>query len=248
MSLERAAEVIVKTCMNVQPGEKVLILTDFEMIRIADVIEAESKKITETDLIEIPVGKEHGAEPDDEVAEDMKKYDVIIIPTTKSLTHTNARREASDAGARIATLPGITEEVMERCIDIDYNRLKELHEKLRNLLINSKEFRVVTELGTDITTSVVNTRGDTAGLLHKKGDYENLPTGEVDSGVKEGTTNGKIVVDASFGGLGKLESPITIEVKEGYAVNIEGGEEADRLKERLDAVGKEAYKIAELGV
>lgn len=247
MTLEKAAETIVKTCMNLQKGEKALVITDFRLCRIGDIILSEARKITETDMIEIPVGKENGEEPPEDAAEDMKHYDVIIIPTTKSLSHTKARRDANSAGARIATLPGITEETMERCIDIDYGELKERHEKIKKELIGSKEIRIATELGADVTTSVINTHGDT-GMLHKKGDFGNLPTGEVDSGVKEGETNGKIIVDASFGGIGKLENPIIINVEKGYAVRIEGGEEAERLKEKLDSFGKEAYKIAELGI
>lgn len=246
-TLQKAAEVIVKECMAARPGEKVLIITDERRKEIADAIFEEAKKITETKLIKIPVGKQHGEEPSKEVAEEMKRYDVVIIPTTKSLTHTNARREACKAGARIATQAGITEEIMQRCVDIDYHKLKETHEKLRGKLISSHEIKITTELGTDITTSVINTRGETAGLYREKGDFGNLPTGEVDSGVKEGATNGIIVVDASFGGLGKLRHPITLFIDDGYIKEIKG-EKAEELKSLLDPIGKQAYRIAELGI
>lgn len=51
-----------------------------------------------------------GNEPPLLVAEAMKSADVILIPTSKS-SHTSARMEASEKGARIATLPGITAEM-----------------------------------------------------------------------------------------------------------------------------------------
>jgi len=247
MSLEKSAQVIVKTCMDIRKGEKVLVITDSGRIGIGNAIYEEAKKITEAKLLEVPVGKQHGEEPSSEVAEEMKKYDVIIIPTTKSLSHTNARRDANKAGARIATLPGATEDMIERCVDINYEGLKKVHEKIKKELINSKEVRIVTELGTDIVTSVVNTRGD-AGLLHKKGDFGNLPAGEVDSGVKEGKTDGIIVVDASFGGIGKLKNHIVLEVKNGYVVSISGEDEAEKLNGLLGVAGKNAYKIAEFGI
>ena len=113
------------------------------------------------------------------------------------------------------------------------------------ILPSSKEIRITTELGTDIRTSVTEVHGATPGLYTEKGLWGNLPTGEVDSGVKN--TNGKLIVDASFGGLGKINSPLTLTIKDNKVESIEG-ERADELKEMLDKVGKDAYKMAELGI
>ena len=90
--------------MNIKKEEKVLVITDSGRVNIGKAVYEEAKKITQAKLLEIPVGKQHGEEPSKEVAEEMKKYDAVIIPTTKSLSHTNARREANKAGVRIATL------------------------------------------------------------------------------------------------------------------------------------------------
>jgi len=247
VSLQEAAERFGKECMAVRKGERVLVITDENKLEIGEAIAVESRKITQTKLLEIDIGKQHGEEPPKLVAKIMKEHDIIIIPTTKSLSHTKARREANDAGARIATLPGITKGMIKRCIDIDYNKLNEVHDKIINLLRNSRQVKIITGLGTKIMISVRNTKGKPAGLLHNKGDFDNLPTGEVDSGVKEAATNGKIVVDASFGGLGKLDSPIKLTVKDGYVVSVKG-EKAEKLKSLLDSVGEKAYKIAELGI
>lgn len=247
MNLQEAAEKIVKECMNVKKGEKVLIITDKNKMNIAKAIADEAEKITTTKLVEIPVGQTHGEEPSDEIAKEMKESDIVIIPTSKSLSHTKARRDASEAGARITTMPGVIEEIIQRCIDIDYYKLKELHANIRKELIDSKEVRVVTELGTDVRMVISEVHGETAGLIHEKGFFCNLPTGEVDSGVKKDSTNGVIVVDASFSGIGKLESPLTLIVENGYVVSIEG-ERADELKELLDPLGEDAYKIAEFGI
>jgi leucyl aminopeptidase (aminopeptidase T) len=243
---EEAAETIINTCMAVQPKEKVLILTDFALAKIGDIILREARKITDADMIEIAVGEQHGEEPSADVAYEMKNYDVIIIPTMKSLSHTKARRDANKAGARIATLPGVTEEMMQRCINIDYLGLEKTNERIKQAFKDSKKIRVTTELGTDVTTEVVNTRGD-IGLYHNKGDFGNLPAGEVDSGVRDSITNGKIIVDASFGGIGRLENPITLSVEDGYAVKIEGWQ-SEALNAILNAVGRDAYKIAEFGI
>jgi leucyl aminopeptidase (aminopeptidase T) len=247
--MEKAAETIVKDCMDLKENESVLIITDSETRLIGDVLLEAAKKITsKVNYIEIPVGKVHGQEPPEETAELMLNYDVILIATEKSLSHTKARREANARGARIASMPMITEDILNRTIDINYDELKETHDKLREKLMNSNKIRITTESGTDITTSLTVTHGLHAGKLHNKGDYGNLPTGEVDSGVKAEETNGIIIVDASFSELGKLETPITLEVKEGNVISIEGNSEAEKLKEILNKVGEKAYKIAEFGI
>jgi aminopeptidase len=57
------------------------------------------------------------------------------------------------------------------------------------------------------------------------------------------------VVDASHGGVGRVEVPIRIGVEEGRAVRIEGGREAARLRDLLESVGEpEAFCLAEFGI
>jgi len=246
--MEKAAEIIAKDCMNIKENESVLIITDSEKRLIGDALFNAAKKLTsKVSFKEIPIAKNHGQEPPEECAEDMLNYDVILMATTMSLSHTKARINASERGARIASMPSITEDILKRCININYNDLKQTHDKLREKLLNAQKIRITTELGTDVTTSLSVTHGHIAGLLHNKGDFGNLPTGEVDSGVKQGATNGIIVIDASFAGLGKLDSPLILEVKDGYVISIEGND-AEKLNQLLQQHGEKAYKIAEFGI
>jgi leucyl aminopeptidase (aminopeptidase T) len=63
----------------------------------------------------------------------------------------------------------------------------------------------------------------------------------------ERSSEGTIVVDASASIAGVLAEPITITVREGRAVTIEGGEPAERIRAALDAAGHpDAYTLAEL--
>lgn len=246
--LEKASLTIIKECMDVKSSESVLIITDSVKKSIGEVLVKAAKEVTDNvKIIEIPVGKNHGEEPPIDTAEEMLKYDVILIATDKSISHTNARRNASDKGARIASMPEITKDMMERCIDIDYEKLQNFHDKLRKILIDSNEIKVTTKLGTDVVAKLRCVRGKVAGYFHNKGDFSNLPTGEVDSGVEEGSVNGILVVDGSFGNIGMLDVPLTLEVKDGYVVSISGND-AEKLIRLLQPHGKHAYKIAEVGI
>ncbi len=97
--IENAAKVIVEKCLAVKKGEKVLVVTDRERLKIGGMILEAAEKITDNvKLIEIPVGERHGEEPSVEVAEEMKENSVIVMVTSKSLSHTKARRDASERG------------------------------------------------------------------------------------------------------------------------------------------------------
>jgi len=252
MGLNKVAKLILEKNMELKREEKILVITDANKVEIGNAFFEEGRKIAaEARLLEIPVSDRHGAEPPAECAEIMPKYDVIMIPITQSLSWTAARDKATKAGARIASMPGITKEIMMRSINADYNAMKKRTEKLIKIMNNGRTVKVASGKGTNIEMSIdgVKALGGDCGIYHSPGSWGNLPTGECFLAPKEGTANGRIVVDGSMGGIGKVDQNIIIEVKRGMAVNIEGGESADRLRKNLKAVGSDkAYNIAELGI
>ena len=54
----------------------------------------------------------------------MLAADVVLAPTIQSLSHTAARKAASEAGVRIATMPGVTEEMLARVMSADMDELR----------------------------------------------------------------------------------------------------------------------------
>lgn len=243
-------EIVLKKCLGLKNNEKLLIVTDSSLYSIAKPFFNEAKKIIEdVKLIKIHIPKVHGTEPSNEVAEEMLKYDVGLLITKKSLSHTNARINASKKGARIVTMPGITKSILKRTIDINYDKLMKVHKRLGDLIDKGKEVKIKTELGTDISFSINGRKafGRDTGLFTKEGAFGNLPTGEIFVAPLEGTANGIYIVDTSFAGIGKLKSPLKFYVERGYMVKIEGYK-AKYLEKLLDSVGKEARNIAEFGI
>jgi len=249
--LKKAAETTVKVCLGVKPGEKFLIIADTETKEIGEAIfEAGLNAGAETILSIMKPRTKHGEEPPEPIAVMWKHVDVFVAPTKFSLSHTQARKKATENGARGATMPGITKEMFVETLQADYTKIRELNEKMKKTLVGKKTVRVLTEKGTDVTLSIEGREIFTDdGILHEKGAFGNLPAGEVFVAPVEGTANGIIVADVSFAGIGVLKTPIKITVKDGFAVSIEGGEEAEKLKQLLASVKKkEAYNIAELGI
>lgn len=249
--LDKACRIAILDCMNVKKKEKILVVTDEKKLEIGQALHLNALNLgLNSTLVEIKSRKINGEEPPSEVADLMKKFEVVLCPTDKSLTHTDARRNASAMGVRVATFPGITKDVMIRGLSSDYKKIARLTIKMKKLFEKTKIVRVLAANGTDIKMDI---SGRTAiaskGLFHKPGEGGNLPTGETFAAPLEGKSNGIFVVDGSMAGIGVIgKIPIRIEVKNGYATKITGGNNAKKLIEMLDKYGKKARNIAEIGI
>ena len=84
------------------------------------------------------------------------------------------------------------------------------------------------------------------GFTQKKSSFGNLPAGEIFIAPLEGKTNGKIICDASVGGLGKVDKNIEIKIENGFISKIAGGIIAKNFQFLLK---NKLYKnVAELGI
>jgi len=249
--LDSASIIAIRDCMGAKKNEKILVITDEQKRKIGFSLYENALKLGHEALyVEMKSGKQNGEEPPEQVADLMLKFDVVLCPTAKSLTHTDARRAASAKGVRVATFPGITEDVMIRGMNANYKKIAKLSIKLVEILEQGKKIRVTAPAGTDISFDIAGRKAIASkGLFHEKGESGNLPTGETYLAPVEGTANGVFVVDGSMAGLGLIKNAnIKIEVENGYATKITGGVLAKKLTQQLDAVGKDARNIAEFGI
>jgi aminopeptidase len=248
--LYSASLIAVRDCMGLQSGERVLIVTDEPLRPIGlSLMEAAKSISSEVLLVEMPPRSSNGEEPPGLVAEMMKAVDVVLCPTSKSLTHTDSRRSASSRGVRIATLPGVTGEIMVRCMNADYHEIAARTARLCEMLGRAGMVRVTSPSGTDLRMPVKGrTPHASSGLFREKGQWGNLPTGEAYLAPLEGVSEGILVVDGSMAGVGMIKTPIRIEVRDGQAVDIAGGEEARKLLELLLPHGEAARNLAEFGI
>jgi leucyl aminopeptidase (aminopeptidase T) len=248
--LEAAAHTALEACLAVKAGETVLVVTDEPKRNIGMAIWQVAKSLgAEAMLAEIIPRSRNGEEPPAPIAALMAASSVVLCPTSKSLTHTAARREACAHGARIATLPGITEDMMIRCLAADYTAIAERSERLAVELERGNEVHVTSPAGTDIRLfrGERKPKPDT-GFYHNPGDFGNLPAGETFFAPIEGTAQGVIVFEGAVAGIGMVKKPIRIMVKDGMAVEIAGGPEAQQLNDLIDPLGEAARNIAELGI
>jgi leucyl aminopeptidase (aminopeptidase T) len=245
MDLTEGARTAVTQCLAVQEGEEVLIVTDDERARMADALRTASKEAgAETMLLTFDGTGESGTEPPAVVKEALKASDAFVIPTTHSLSHTDARVEACEAGARGATMPGITEEVFTGAMVADYQDIRRRTEALYERVQGVDEVHVTSPSGTDIRMKVDTRYWETdTGLVHDPGDFSNLPAGEI-YGIPI-QAEGQIVFD-SFNLSGEEKAPpgTVVEIENSIGTSVS---EACRLQEAFRNV-ENATNLAELGI
>jgi len=248
--LRTAAETAIHQCLDLEAEESIAIVTDDERRAIAEALyEVAAETTADTTFVQYPPGEQHGQEPPEPVAAAMKHADAFLAPTTRSPSHTRARSAACEAGARGATLPGITEQVMVAGLDADYETIADHCGDVLDQLGDADEIRVTNPAGTDITFAVGDREWhEDTGMIREPGSFSNLPAGEVF--VAPADANGTFVVDGTMMPHGLLgeEQELTFEVADGHVTDISDDAVSEDVAAAREAVGDAATNLAELGI
>ena len=247
--MRSAVQTVLGDCLAVQAGESVLVVTDPKRRSIAEALVEQSRFMgAETVFAEMSERKTNGTEPPQVVAAAMLECDVCVAPTTKSLSHTQARFAANERGARIATMPQVTEDMMVRMMAPDYAEVRRRSGAVAKLLTDGREVNITSAAGTDVTF-LIEGRGGLAddGDLRARGAFGNLPAGEGFVAPVEKMTQGRIVFDGSMWPMGKLADPLSVEIEDGYATEM-SGDAAAEFQSIIEPYGREAFAVAELGI
>lgn len=236
--------------MALNKNETCLVVTDWKLYDIGRIFaDVANQMCSESILMMMRERGSHGEEPPAIVADAMKDADVIMMPTYKSLSHTQARKEACQLGGRVASMPKISKEILARVSDADFVQLEKDCGAWADVLSNTEKVRVVSDKGTDVSFSISGREGiPDNGIYTQKGSFGNIPAGEAFIAPVEGTANGIIVVDGSMVGERPLENPIRIRMENGYATDIEGEKESKELIEKIAPHGKNARNLAEFAI
>jgi leucyl aminopeptidase (aminopeptidase T) len=249
----RSATTLIDILAGVAEGEKVLILTDFLTEDISKILASVTYSLgAEPITMSMPPRKGHGDALPAAVAAAMKEVDVVIAPTTYNIAHTKARHEAQAAGARILILPESHENILlSKGLRADFIALRPQVEWVADILTNGKQVRITTSQGTDLRLSVQGREGRALTGFANTKDISAAHCIESSIAPVEGSVEGVLVVDGSIPGIGLIDTPVIVKFKEGKAVSITGGKEAERfrkvLEERNDEEGN-IYFAGEFGI
>jgi leucyl aminopeptidase (aminopeptidase T) len=221
--LSQAAERAIVQSLAMKKGEQFLLVTDKHKLEIAEALAFWAKKVeaeTTTYLM---------TETLRPITEPTALFRLLCTKASAMAYMLDARMEekpfrgymvkAGVASSRICMMPGLTTDMMERLVNIDFHELDRFGQRLVEKLVDSREIVVENAEGTHIEFSVEgrNWKNDN-GDISQKGMHGNLPAGEIFTAPVEESFNGKLVISLIDDQLGRG----VMEFARGRLVGYEG--------------------------
>ncbi len=222
----------VRVCLNVQPDERVTVITDRACRSIADALVAEVEDL----------GAPHALF----VLEDLAPRPLVALPEAivkdmdlSPVSIFAAKAQANELGSRIemtnivnrrrmrhAHMVNITEQIMTEGMRADYREVDRVSQRVLDIVRPAKTIRATTPAGTDVRATLDPALRwvKTSGLITPD-KWGNLPGGEVFT--SPGDVCGTFVIDGVVGDwlcdrYGSLkDAPLTIEIEHGRLVSAD---------------------------
>ena len=198
-----------------------------------------------------------GEEPPAPIAAAMKSVDFIFeIAERSSTVHTNARKDATDLGAKYYSLyTDLSEDFLRRVITFeDLQKMKRTTDKLAELMTKANQATITGPYGTNLTMSLKGRIGLPLSPITEQAIAPGyLDSAETAIAPVEGTTEGVMAVDANVRGWGYiLRTPIIFKVKKGKVqldtITSNDSDQAERFKKMVTRDENASNCAAELGI
>ena len=244
--LYAAADRAVHQALRIKPREKYLLVTDTQKLEIAEALAYYAKQAgAETTTYLMTETLRPIAEPTRQFKELIRGANVTTYLLEGRFPEKPFRGFMVAEGAkhgRICMMPGITKDMMERLVAIDFTEMAAFTKKVMRLMKDA-DVTVESAAGTKIAFSVEGRRWDAdIGDISKKGVHGNLPAGECFTCPVEETFTGKIAIGLIDDKMG----PGEMTFKAGKLVAYKGAGIAEVIK----TVGDDptARVIGEFGI
>jgi leucyl aminopeptidase (aminopeptidase T) len=145
-------------------------------------------------------------------------------------------------------MPGITEDMMLRSVNVDYVKMRSTADLLLEALQIANKIHISTQEGTELILGVKD-RPFVGDVGVKQSLACNLPCGEVFCAPLETGADGVVVFNASIGDLGLLQKPLKVHLTKGRITKFESEDKAllKRISE-MQGVDEDSMVIGELGI
>jgi aminopeptidase len=220
----------VRVCLNIQPHERVTVVTDRACEAIAASLVHEIEDVGapyQAFVLENEAPRPLTALPAS-VAADMEESQVSIFAVQVQPDELKSRMELTSIvnrrRMRHAHMVNITPQIMREGMRADYLKVDRLSQKVIEMVRVAREVRATTPAGSDFTTTLNPEYRwlKTSGLISPD-KWGNLPGGEIFT--TPGEVNGTVVVDgvvgdflcARFGML--TDTPLTLEIEKNRLVS-----------------------------
>ncbi len=234
---------------KVRPGETVLGFTDTMSNQVYSIALAAAARVLGADYFQIVVAADESWMESRAIIDAWKGSDLVVVTATTEWIYSDAHNEALDAGARTLMLLE-PEDMLRRMFPIpEIRRRAEVSEAL---LAAGTTLHIESEAGTDLTLSYEGRPVMTQyGYTDAPGRWDHWPSGQVVVAPLEHSAEGTLVLDEGdcLLNLGRyVMSPVTMELREGSIVSIEGGADARLARDHFESPrDKRSYGVSHIG-
>ena len=238
-ALQPGAENAVRVCLNIQPHERVTVISDVACreIGVALIKEIEAVGARYASFVLEDEAPRPLTMLPDRIAADMEHSDVSIFAVQVQANELRSRMAMTDIvnrrRMRHAHMVNITPRIMTEGMRADYRTVDRISQRVIDTVRTAREIRATTAAGTDITATLNPDYRwvKTSGLISRD-KWGNLPGGEVFT--TPGEVNGTFVIDGVVGDwlcdrYGLLDkTPLTVRIAGSRIVDAESNNRALR--------------------
>jgi leucyl aminopeptidase (aminopeptidase T) len=252
VELTDGASRIVRECAGIGAGERItIVLEDGCDAEVAAALAVASRAAGASPEIIRADGASLG--PDTRAGNlaswDHRSADVLFGVTSRSLYHSMLGRQASEDGARVLALTGVSAPLLTSGgIEADFAAIAPRCVAVGERLTAAKRLEVTSPSGLSLSADISGRSGyANTSLARHPGDRTGCLDIEAFIAPVEGSATGTLVADASTTLFGLVDEPVRILVRDGVAVQCEGGATAAAITDLLGRHGPEMRMIAEFG-
>jgi leucyl aminopeptidase (aminopeptidase T) len=229
----------VRVCLNIQPSERVTVISDHACRDISDALVHEIEAVGAayaSFVLEDEAQRPLAALPP-RIAADMERSDVSIFAARVQANELRSRMDMTDIvnrrRMRHAHMVNITPRIMTEGMRADYRTVDAISQRVIDVVRQARTIRATTPAGTDITAELNPGYRwvKTSGLITRE-KWGNLPGGEVFT--TPGSVNGTFVIDGVVGDwlcdrYGLLTAaPLTVTIRDSRLVEAHSTNQALR--------------------
>ena len=223
MKLYSAAERAIKQSLRLRPGEKFLLVTDRQKLEIAEALAYWARQAgAETTTYLMTETLRPITEPTRLFKEMIRRVSVTAYLLEGRIEEKPFRGFMVAEGGRhgrICMMPGLTRDMMERLVNIDFSEMDKFTRKIIRLMKDAGRVVIENPSGTHIEFSVKGrVWHNDNGNISRKGMHGNLPAGECYTAPVEETFTGRLVISLIDDELGHG----VMEFKKGKLIRFRG--------------------------
>ncbi len=197
--LDKAAERAVTQALRLRKGERFLLVTDGPKLPIAESLARWARKAGAETTTYLMTEALRPIEGPTSLFRAMAEKAGAVAYMLEARIEEKAFRGymvgLAKAGARVLMMPGITVDMMERLVAVDYAALDVFTRKVMAALKDAPDVRITNADGTDISFSVKGRRwANSNGDIGRRGRHGNLPAGECYTCPVESTFSGRLAI------------------------------------------------------